>query len=49
MTYKGQTKTDTNKIDKTKQENASYDMFFFFFSKQKIKRFSDIKKCKSAH
>lgn len=44
MTYKGQTKTDTDKTDKTKQENVSYDMssFFLFFFKtenQKILRY----------
>lgn len=39
-TYKGQTET----TDKTRQENASYDMPFFFLKKHKRKRFVDIKK-----
>lgn len=43
-TYKGQTETDTDKTDRTKQENASYDMYFFYI-KQKNKRFLDIQKC----
>lgn len=41
-TYKGQ--TDRDKTDKTRQENASYDMPFFFLKKHERKRFVDIKK-----
>lgn len=44
-TYKGQTKTDTDKTDKTRQNKKMRVMIcLFFFSKQENKRFLDIKK-----
>lgn len=43
-TYKGQTRTDTDKTDKTRQNKKMRVMICLFFSKQKSKGYFDIKR-----